>query len=400
MTMLSYRENGVDKMQKMLFWGNGSCENHGCEALAVTLSELFKDKKVYMGTLDSSKEEYLKKFDNVELLNYSLRRNANYINRIISKIERTLKHTDNYMKTPVVTELKGKLSEVDVACSIGGDNYCYSEMGWIYSIQDTVKKSGVKSILLGCSIEPSKIDERMKKSLSEYDMIVARETISYKTLKKINKNTFLVPDSAFILKKQKVTLPKKFENVVGINISPLILELNENAKIIYENYKELISYILNKTDMKIALIPHVVFNKEGGDLLPIKKLHEEFNFDERIFAIEEYNCSELKYIISKCRFLITARTHASVAGYSSMVPTLVVGYSNKAIGIARDLFGTEKKYVVNSKDLKEKDELVNSFKWLVKNENKIRKHLEEFIPSYSKKVYELPKIVERVVKNV
>ena len=43
---------------------------------------------------------------------------------------------------------------------------------------------------------------------------------------------------------------------------------------------------------------------------------------------------------------IGARTHATIAAYSSCVPTLVVGYSIKARGIAKDLFGTDEGYVL------------------------------------------------------
>ena len=31
-------------------------------------------------------------------------------------------------------------------------------------------------------------------------------------------------------------------------------------------------------------------------------------------------CPKLKYVISNCSYLIAARTHASIAGYSSLVP--------------------------------------------------------------------------------
>ena len=57
-------------------------------------------------------------------------------------------------------------------------------------------------------------------------------------------------------------------------------------------------------------------------------------------------CEELKGCISRCRFLVAARTHASIAAYSTGVPTLVAGYSVKARGIARDLFGTEDGHVL------------------------------------------------------
>jgi polysaccharide pyruvyl transferase WcaK-like protein len=91
---------------------------------------------------------------------------------------------------------------------------------------------------------------------------------------------------------------------------------------------------------------------------------------------------ELKYLISRCRFFLGARTHATIAAYSSCVPTLVVGYSVKARGIARDLFGTEDGYVLPVQDLCRAEELTEAFMKLMAHENVIRNHLVAFLPGY------------------
>lgn len=49
--------------------------------------------------------------------------------------------------------------------------------------------------------------------------------------------------------------------------------------------------------------------------------------------IEDAPCGDLKGYISRCRFLVAARTHASIAAYSTGVPALVAGYSVKARGL-------------------------------------------------------------------
>ena len=68
---------------------------------------------------------------------------------------------------------------------------------------------------------------------------------------------------------------------------------------------------------------------------------------------------ELKGYIARCRFFVGARTHATIAAYSSCVPTLVLGYSVKSRGIARDLFGNEENYVLPVQSLQEPDELTS-----------------------------------------
>ena len=133
--------------------------------------------------------------------------------------------------------------------------------------------------------------------------------------------------------------------------------------------------------MKIALIPHVVYDF-SDDRKPLNQLYEKYKDSKRVMMIEDCSCSVLKWYISKCRFIITARTHVSIASYSKCVPTLVVGYSTKAKGIAKDIFGTYENYVLPVQSLSSEDTLTNQFIWLMKNEEKIKSLLHSVMPEY------------------
>jgi polysaccharide pyruvyl transferase WcaK-like protein len=108
----------------------------------------------------------------------------------------------------------------------------------------------------------------------------------------------------------------------------------------------------------------------------------------------EGNCNELKGYISQYKMLITARTHASIAGYSSCVPTLVLGYSIKSKGIATDLFGTYENYVLPIDELKTENDLTNNFLWLEEHYENIKQHLKEIMPYYKNRCYELRGLYE------
>ena len=181
-------------------------------------------------------------------------------------------------------------------------------------------------------------------------------------------------------------LPKGFEenNTVGINVSPLIIGCESKKGSTMENYEVLIKHIIDTTDMQIVLIPHVVW-KNNDDRKPLKVLYDKFKDTGRMVMLEDYNCMELKGYISRCRFFIGARTHATIAAYSTCVPTLVIGYSVKAKGIAKDIFGTYENYVLSVQSLSNKDDLINAFEWMKDNEDDIRKHLNEFMPGYKEK---------------
>lgn len=101
-------------------------------------------------------------------------------------------------------------------------------------------------------------------------------------------------------------------------------------------------------------------------------LYDKISRKDRICIVDDHNCMQQKYIISQCSYFIGARTHATIAAYSTCVPTLVVGYSVKAKGIAKDLFGTYENYVIPVQELKEQSDLLNSFLWLRKTVKELK----------------------------
>ena len=283
--------------------------------------------------------------------------------------------------------------------SIGGDNYCYSKNDTLRFIKNhaAIHKNGVKTVLWGCSVEPGLIDKKMRRDLSRYDLITARESITYEALKPINPNIVLAPDPAFTLKREKGNFPNGLgeKPYIGINVSPLIQRREMVENITMENYRALIQHILSQTDRDIALIPHVVWNG-NDDRTPLGQLYDEFRDSGRVYLVEDQNCMQLKDIIASCEFFIGARTHATIAAYSTCVPTLVVGYSVKARGIAKDLFGTEEGYVLPVQQLREKEDLSNAFSRLYDKKSEIKEHLLGMMPKYIQNIRLAKEAVEKL----
>lgn len=196
-------------------------------------------------------------------------------------------------------------------------------------------------------------------------------------------NVKLLPDPAFQLERVDLELPDGFieGNTVGINLSPMVMNCENGDNITFKNYEKLIEHIIATSDMQIALIPHVVW-AENDDRVPLKMLYEKYKNTGRVVMIEDHNCMELKGYIARCRFMIAARTHASIAAYSTCVPTLVVGYSVKAKGIAKDIFGTYENYVLPVQSLSQEEDLTNAFDWIYQREDQIRTHLQSMMPEY------------------
>ena len=82
----------------------------------------------------------------------------------------------------------------------------------------------------------------------------------------------------------------------------MVMENESIQGITIANYQNTIEYILDETDMGIALIPHVVW-QEGDDRIPLRLLYDKYKKSGRIMFVEDHNCMELKGYISRCRFL-------------------------------------------------------------------------------------------------
>lgn len=294
-----------------------------------------------------------------------------------------------------------QVSAGDICISIGGDNYCYAGTELLAAVNHNLRRKGAKTVLWGCSVEPESLEESViAEDLAAFDLITARESISYEALKKINPNTLLVADPAFTLDRKDLPLPEGWSegNTVGLNVSPLILSSSADGELVMDAYRLLIRDILEHTDCSVALIPHVVWD-HNDDRVPLGKLYDEFRDTGRVLQIGDHNCMELKGYIARCRLFIGARTHATIAAYSSGVPTLVLGYSVKSKGIARDLFGTEEHYVLPVQHLKNAGELTAGFRWLMDHEQQIRGHLAKMMPGYIREAQKAAEVFDKLLQG-
>lgn len=374
---------------RLVLYGNGSSGNHGCEAIVRgTVKLLGPDVNTFrIQSGNPLEDKYYGLNAITEIFPAKAERKKDI--RFLSAYSK-LKLTGNYTDMDGLYYLPGiddAAAVSDIALSVGGDNYCYGGTGIYAYLNRAYQKRGVKTVLWGCSIEPDVVAQKeVAKDLTNYNLIVARESITYEAVKCVQPNTILAPDPAFFMQPAPCQMDERLEcgNVIGLNISPMIISNETASGMAYENYRRLIQYILSNTNASIALIPHVVWDS-NDDRSVLQRLYDDFDRNERLILVEDHTAPELKYIISKCSFFVGARTHATIAAYSTGVPTLVVGYSVKARGIARDLFGTEENYVLPVQELREPEQLTKAFCCLYEREREIREHLNKTLPEYLKR---------------
>ncbi|MBD5232772.1 MAG: polysaccharide pyruvyl transferase family protein [Bacteroidales bacterium] len=389
-------------MKKFVYFANGGCGNHGCEAIVRSLEYILnsdpkRNKSLSISYAEDSRYGLTELVDTISLNTLS-HRNLTYLRSYIDlKLNKSQYSLDLFPYRYVLSHLENPKEWV--ALSVGGDNYCYGGTDFYYELDKTFHKAGLKTAMVGCSIEPEVISKPdVKKDLASHSLIIARESITYNALVDNGlTNARLLPDPAFLLKTEFADLPTGFlpENTIGINLSPQVNKCSSDGEITSRNVDRLIEHLIAKTTMQIALIPHVIW-AQSNDLDTLKPLYEKYKDTGRVILINDCNAEKLKGYIARCRFLIAARTHASIAAYSNCVPTLVIGYSVKAKGIAKDIFGTYDNYVLPSQSLKTDFDLINAFEWLKENEQSIKSHLEDFMPGYCAKAHNIKDELEHI----
>lgn len=380
-------------------YANGSSGNHGCEALTLSFIKLLHNTfNLHYASFNISEDIYYGINDKITMIPITnpIKHNLKYI---IYWIKQHIKYSDiNYYKL-IYHEFINGIDSNGIYCSIGGDNYSYGKSDWLSYLNYNITNKGAKTVLLGCSILDNITDKRMIDDLSRYSIIIARETITYHAIQKLNLKTpvYCIPDPAFILQRIDLPLPPKFieKQTVGINISPMLISYEHQPNITIQNYINLLDYIINNTNLNIALIPHVIW-EHTDDRKPLLTLYKKFYNTGRICIIPDCKAEELKGFIGRCRFMIAARTHASIAAYSQKVPTLVLGYSVKARGIAQDIFGTYENYVIPIDRLHNENMLKSAFEWLINNEISILNHYDKVMDAYIQKVFYITPILEQL----
>ena len=385
----------IDLNRPIILYMHAGSGNHGCEAIANATLKMIRKLRIRQGCdMDKTPIPVVFSNDASEDRKYSLGEmekeglciltSERHIDRdffahvVYYAWRRFTGDKQSFMRYRFKDAYKVFLKECDrcgsqqtpLAISIGGDNYCYPEMvPDLILAHDYFVERGFETMLWGCSIEPDSLKNvALLNDLMEFDSIYARESISYKALLDVgfsDKKIMLRKDPAFELEVSEPAALNGFVpgKMVGINLSPMVLDRAGSPELVREGYRNFIRYILDTTENNIAFVPHVVWGS-SDDRKPLTELYNEFKDTGRAVMIEDSPAEVLKGYISRCSFFVGARTHSTIAAYSTGVPTLVIGYSVKSRGIATDLFGTYDNYVLPVQELDDPQALIRSYEFI------------------------------------
>lgn len=313
-------------------------------------------------------------------------------------------------------QISAQFKACDAVLMTGGDvislDYGPGSLFQWSGLMDAAHREGKPTMLFAASVGPfernSAIERYMVRHLRRYSAVSVRETVTLAYLKSLGvENAVLSADPAFTLEAQPFDLNPIFDSpngVLAFNMSPLVAAAwtknNSDGSLLHE-CAAFLTRVLTETDLAVALLPHV-------DPLDGAPLNSDSHFLESILAHlggassriallpRGLNAAQLKHAIGASRFLIAARTHATIAGWSQCVPTLSIAYSVKARGLNQDLFDTLD-YVLETPKVSARS-LWESFRLLVDNEDAIKATLRTRIPHWRSKAAESVAILKGLLR--
>ncbi len=271
---------------------------------------------------------------------------------------------------------------------IGGDNLCYHSEEHLFEELHFARVNGARTVIWAASIGPFRQEEERKwaAELRKVDLITIREDLSLEYLQKLEviENVKRVSDPAFLLQASSDSAPhlsrKEGDMIVGLGMSALVSEYGSGQADYLDAFADFATALLSDLTIKLVLIPHVIYESlSHNDFVVCESLANRLNMPDRVIVLGNgYNACQTKYVISQCDYFIGARTHSTIASFSTGVPTLSIAYSTKAYGINRDIFG-HTDYVVPIAGLNETI-LLEKFGLLRRDRQKIIDQLAKSVP--------------------
>lgn len=387
-------------------YGHGGSGNRGCEAIVRTTSALLKNacgRDTYIRVSSGAPEEDLQA--NIPDVDAVMDSGSRWPATSMVRWGRAALW--RLMRSPSQHYILSNLRTLhwarraDLCLAVGGDNYCYDPVEIHYALNRLLRRRCHRMVFWGCSIEPGRIDRPMREDLQGFDLITARESITFAALKEHGaENVQMFPDPAFTLAEERLPLPAGWREgqMVGVNLSPLVERYERRSSGALSACAELIRHILERTNCGVVLVPHVLWSY-SDDRQPLHQLEREFQSDGRVVMLPDgLTAPQVKGYISRCRYFVGARTHATIAAYSTGVPTLVLGYSVKARGIARDLFGSEKGLVLPVQELDNSRQLVDLFDGVREREEELRSRLVNQLPGLQAQAAQAARAVAHLLR--
>ncbi|MDJ0730554.1 MAG: polysaccharide pyruvyl transferase family protein [Crocosphaera sp.] len=351
---------------KAIITGITGLHNRGVQALVIPIIEQLRqrqqDLKIQVLTDAPDYDRRWLEPYNVQTINNQRVRMVRIRQSRFQKFRLPLSRFYEPLTPPAYQAFKQNIRDASVMIVSGGDifgsDYGYASIASHLLQLELALDAGIPVVFLAHSIGPFKTEaesEYWVRVAQRSTMITVREKLSYDYVRSLGISEDLVKltaDPAFLLTPSPYASNllgslgvTKEQPVVAIAPSQSITKYAglKAYKQHLEAWQKVIKVILNEFNAQVLIIPHVQYQGDDkDDRIIANNLLRSLNFEPRVHLVGiEGSASEFKGLISQCDLVVAERMHAAIAGLSSGVCTVAVGYSVKAEGIMTDLLGTE-----------------------------------------------------------
>lgn len=261
---------------------------------------------------------------------------------------------------PDYRRCKSVLASSTVLIASGGDVFS-SDYGGLFRHLRPLQiglKLNIPVIFLAHSIGPFKTEEEAEawtRVAREATLITVREPASYQYLTEDlglpEDCVHQTADVAFLLKACAPPSTASWRDAYGITgdrplvaIAPsqgIASYAHVDADVHLDAWVRTTEMLVQDMGAEVIIIPHVQQSlPNNDDRIIATALLKRLRHPERVtLAGWDHSAAEFKGIISESELVVAERMHACIAGLGSSVPTVAVGYSVKADGVMRSLFG-------------------------------------------------------------
>jgi polysaccharide pyruvyl transferase WcaK-like protein len=341
---------------KFLIYGISGVYNYGCEAIVrgteIILREVWPNAVIKYASSRPEDDSRRLKDTQIEILP-----RKRYSRYSVRNIYRKCISMAGFSWTPIMESLD-IFCDCDVVLSIGGDLYTMRTKGAypseLLKTGEYILLRGKVFVIWGGSVGPfnKKVEELFKTHLQKVNLITSREAASTAYLKTlgIQKNVIACADPAYVVYPTESYVHRLTDSLrIGINLSPLSSRTitDQKIEVTLVEQAQTVANLVRQLDADIVFIPHVVdhLNERDDDLRYMRKIIENLP-DDVANKVELYD-EDLGFLgakteIRKCHIIIAARMHCSINAISAGVPTILVSYSQKAVGMAEYVYGSRK----------------------------------------------------------
>ncbi len=249
-------------------------------------------------------------------------------------------------------DLINAIKETDIIIDVDGIEYIgnlpkikkwfhFYRTSYIQDLAKKYKKIYLKSPKSYGPIQGKIFKMLVKRKLNKVPFILVRGKENFENLKNLNLKTpiYNCPDVSLILKQKQQEWAIEYLEKLGINprkeligISPSYVMNNKNEDHL-ELSKKIIKYFQSK-GLQILIIPHAINDSadiSSCDLALCKYLYEDLEDKQNVFLITDTDLEykEIRSIIGRLSFYITARYHGLASALYMKIPTVIWSWHTK-----------------------------------------------------------------------